>query len=788
MTCLAVATFQLRALFLAEPIYRQDWAWPVLLGQLTAAGYVNSAPWNSDGLGAASIAPLNHPMFFAWSWLGTLFGPQPALALSMVAAFALLGLGVASCVRRLWAAPEHVALLTGLLAQLGPPLMNKIVAGHAYYVISLAAFAWFARSLAGGYRRPELAFLAAGLLAGFAILQIQLYAIMVIVLIAAAILKKNLSFAVRIVAVFVAVSQVAPELYAAMGRDAPAAYAWMKPRLMWEMNNSAPFPDGMYMLGYAPRYAENALRTAGTYIAAIVALQVGIALGLAAAIVRRKATATIPLLAGWILCTLLVLGLNGPLAAPLSEAFEHIAAFGVFRELYHFAGPAWVLEMLLVGGVAFGAASRRLLSAYLAIAVAIVGSMWVPSNFAGQIARAAPPQTMLRALNAIAHTTGASRFLLWPAEWPVGPTGTLSYGNDPFAYPIGNHPVANEFRLSGPLEVAASLVREGRDHDALRWFAAAGVGTIVDEPWLSERLLQRAPPFQGTRSWIAPLISRALRRTRPPSLSEQVCLFCTYPYLPTVPEPEDWSGGDAFVVQRDLHWRALSGCRPASRFAATDPGSRWVGLENWSWLDSRLAMLGAGVMTWGSGPLRTPACGGRARAAHVLLLSGRLYVDGRRRRVVEGRPTWIALTPGSHLLSVKDGLLAVDELARALPMPGSKVVSAGPAGKSLSFDWRTGRGSGRLPRGTRWVVLKTTFSPHWQLQLGRGGRVLGHVVVSGYANAWKVQAEAGTEVTVWYDRWRLARFLSEGALWVWLLSALYSAAAAVRGEAERAVA
>lgn len=747
-----VASLQARPLILAGAlIYRHDWAWPGVREQLIVARTLNGVPWSSDGLGAAAIAPLQHPLFYCWTVLGYLVGAHATLVISAIAALAVFGIGIASCTRRLWGLSEPTAIMLGMVAMLGPPFLNKLAAGHLYYLISLAAFPWVIRALAGGSRRPSLAFVVAAICVAFSVLQIQLYAVMIVVLVGAAFYKRNVPPWVRAVAVLGALLQIVPEIWAAIGHDPQAADAWMLPHLAWEYNNSSPFPAGLFFLGYAPHYAEHALSAAHEYGFAVFILETALVAALAGLFLQRSRMAAWLLGFGWAACTLLVLGLYGPLGYPLSFLFAHVPAFAVFRELYHFAGIGWALEVLLIGGIWGWRAAKIPLLAFASLAAIVFGAMWIPGDLANQIASYPVPAQVRERLLALSADRSDGRFLLWPAEWPLGPEHSASAGADPLAYPIGTHPVASTYRLSGPLEVAAGLIREGHKKAARKWLSAAGVDVVINEPWTTARLLDRAPLLKGLAPWMRPFLARSSSLDRPEERLPMTCMLCSYSTIPVVAEPEDWRSGDAFVLARDLNV-AEPHCYASASFSASDPSTGWVDSLDWSWLDPRLAMMGAGVLTWSTRPLAIPRCSAPVGAAHLLLLAGKLKLDGKAVPMKIGSPTWLKLPPHAEYLSVHDGLLAVDSFASSRPSSMAASRESGALGRPLLFDWRTGTGRGILVGPTHWIVLKNDFSRNWMLRIA-GGRVIRHIRASGYANAWEVRASAGDRVEVWYARW-----------------------------------
>lgn len=767
-----LAGWQLRGLFPSGLIYRQDWAWPVTTRQLLDARFQNGVPWNMSGLGGAAIAPLEHPLFYIWSALGLVFGAHWTLVATLVLTFALFGAGIASTARRLWDVTVPTSLIVGALAQLGAPMLNKLVAGHIYYLVALTAFLWMIRCLVGGSRRPTAAFLLAGVLVGFAIIQIQIYAIALVALLIAAIATTRAPSWARWMSVLIAASQLFPELFAALGRDAPATYNMFAPRLLWELNNSSPFPSALFLMGYSPRYAERVLNLSGSYGFVVFALEIGIGLGIVALLVRRRVPAAYALFSGWILGTALVLGFYGPLSPILDFAFAHFRWMAVFRELYHFAAPAWICEVLLLAAIAGVARWRFAVTCYFLVTAALLATLWLPKNFGGMLVPFPKPASLTRQLDFIANSPGDARFLLWPAEWPVGPRDGSGLGNDPASYPIGRHPDANQFRLSGPLEVAAALIREGKPRRAAPWLSAAGVQWMITEPWLREYLLQRAPPLPYDPPWLKLLIDGATRpRSSLPSLPP-TCLLCAYHSVAIVNWPYKWRSGDVYIRSNALQ-HPSGNCAPPltfNRMGAAHGG--WGNLANWSWLDARLAMFGNGFITWGPRPMPIDACFKNRKVLRVLLMSGTLLVDGHERRIPKGQPVLLPLSRRSQSIGVHNGVLAVGK-ASVYPSHTTSLIprERTPLGEqSLHFNWRSGIGEGHINTGTRWIVLKTPYSRDWELTLS-SGMVLRHVEASGYANAWMVRVRRPSRVVVWYSRWAPTAALSKGALFLWLLGA-----------------
>jgi hypothetical protein len=216
-------------------------------------------------------------------------------------------------------------------------------------------------------------------------------------------------------------------------------------------------------------------------------------------------------------------------------------------------------------------------------------------------------------------------------------------------------------------------------------------------------------------------------------------------------------------MARDVAPDRFQSCRPAAAFDSVDPSTGWADLSNFTWIDYRLAMLGPGVITWSGQRISFLNCPD-ARYAHILTLRGSVTVDGAIVHVPPGLPTWVALPHAASSVGVDDGLLAIDAVAATRPAT-TRSLSSRPDEHALGFDWRKGVGGGIVAPNVTWIVLKERYSPDWRLTI-TSGRVISHVVASGYANAWQISSTGGT-VSVYYDRWEYIRALAEAALLVW---------------------
>uniref|UniRef100_E6Q514 YfhO family protein n=1 Tax=mine drainage metagenome TaxID=410659 RepID=E6Q514_9ZZZZ len=720
--------------------YLQDWSWPPITAQLRELATVTAAPWTPIGVGRPAIEPFLSPVYLLTSLLPSL-GLPSLICRTLVYAMALLTLDFAIVASALSLGTSRLtAIALGLIAQFGPVILNKVAAGHTYYLIALAALALSTAIVLQRNLSQSLRLVAAGCLCGIAIVQIQLYVVGLLAIAVAMLALRRASSSARIAAFVASLSLSLPFIIALHSAPVAKLLPPLRTTTPWIANNSAPLSLGIIQLGYSPGYVRSALIGIAAWLP-LSAMWALVALALYGAFVARKRTIAKVLFAAWCLTTFIVLGVNGPLNLGIRYIFAHLLLASAFRELYHFAGVAWLCELLLVA-LALRTLPRRGATVIAATALFSIVAIWHSKDFNGVIAARTVPRSVIARMHAIRRAKGDWRFILVPAEWPIGPIGASYGGVDPLAYPVGLHPSANQYRLHGPAERAVAFARAGDLRRARAWFSAAGIGAIVPEPGLSMVDVDRFAPPRHIPHWLATRIGLIGGAMQGPSIVS-TCVLCAYARLPRVGSPFEWRGGGAFLPTSSL----MTPCHPLRGLPhprAGDPSHRWVAADQWRWLDSRLSFLRpSALLTWSSAPLRLAGCKGAL--LRIAIVHGSVMIDGRSVHIKNGFGI-IALPPGDHVLLPIHGLVAIESLRHT---PQSQHFAAKGSSARLGFDWRKGEGTGWVGPQTHWVVLKTRYSSGWHIVLSRG-RVLQHLMVSNFANGWRISLRHRARITVWY--------------------------------------
>jgi hypothetical protein len=759
--------------------YRHDWGWPATSAQLSVSFWRNVGLWDSSGLGSPNYEPLLHPVFVFWHIFAGAATPDLLLGLTLYFAFAAYGYGVAMCCRMLFRLPFGVAFAVGAVAILGPPLYNKTVAGHVYYLIALASYPWTVAFAFGSPGRGPKGAAASAALAALSAIQIQILAFSLVTMLLGAVRRDQRETPWRVASAVFACVLALPQLIALAQPDVLGSLQSFKTAAPWEYNNSSPLLLAFISQGYSPHYYVNALSAAGVQFVDKAALWVLLAAGILSFLSFVRNPIVLRLSVLWLLSFTLVSGVYGPIGGVLLMAFQRLAWLSVFRELYHFAGPQWTLLCLIVASL-----GKRLSPSLTAVLTAcfflMLAAPWIPANFAGQLVSRAPSVEARNTVQALQFHTGDDRVLMIPSEWPVGPPGRDYGGEDPLAYAIGNHPTANGYTLHGILEAAAAYTEAG-DPKAKRWRAIAGIGEVVSRSDIRSYVTARFPPLHHIPPFIFNLMHSRRHAFGNGVLIAPTCMLCAYDSIPVLRDVTNDSVGDAFVLLSDASDKngQQKQISTGANFKVTDPSLGWVPASQWEWLDPRIALFGSGMLTWSNAELSIPATANRQQRAYirVLLLHGKLLSDVGALKVPLGRPVWVSLPKSATKIHVYSGLAVIGEIA---PVNNQSAPAASthfrPVGAALSFSWVKASGNGIVPAGTRFIVLKQSFSPAWKLRM-RKGRVIRHFVASGYANGWEVSTPEAAQIQVYYERGSLGDWLLPASLALWF--AIASAAVAL---------
>jgi hypothetical protein len=773
---LTAASLAAHSLFAAGSLayYRHDWGWPATATQFFLSLWRDAGAWDSSGLGEPNHQPVLHPVLLLWHLAAPLLQPWLVGALTIFVCATAFAYGVSACCRHVFQLPAVPSAMLGCAALLGPPFYNKIVAGHIYYVIALAAYPWVVRFSIASDVKPRSGALAVASVGALCALQVQIFIASLIAIVAGC-LRGRRYVVSSLLAAAASFVLLLPEALAYANADVVHNVASMQTTLAWQYNNSAPFFSALISVGYAPHYYAHALATVKAAWIVQSALWVLVLSAVLGTIMLRRDRMAWVLLALWVAMAFLVAGLYGPFAAILSYLYTHALWASAFRELYHFAGIEWTL-LCVLAAVACRRLSARVTYPLLGCAVAILALPWSAANFAGQLVAAPPSSYALSALRSISASHDDTRFLLVPSEWPLRPNGSQSSGEDPLAYATASSPTANVYRLDGTLEAAAHLT-EASNPAAARWRAIAGIGTVLSRSGVAEDLSARFPPIANVPPYVRSLMARRTAFSNAMTRSS-TCVLCAYGSIPTLREPTDSAVGDAFVLVRDtgaVHGgdpdlaRASAYRIPNPSTQTIDPSVGWVSATMWSWLDVRIALNSEGVITWSKSRLQCPSAKKGITFVHVLLMHGTLTTDRGRLRVPAGKPIWVSLPHGARTLKVTNGLAVVNRFV-TLPYYAPESVSSGaaPSGeRALSYDWISEKGTGVIGPAVHFIVLKQSYSSNWRLAM-KHGRVVRHFVASGYANGWQVDTNKSTEVSVYYNRTQWNRTLLALSLLVWI--------------------
>jgi hypothetical protein len=439
------------------PAFQQDWTWP--LSRALALQWLSTFAglWDGRGLGGANTLAWQAFVVLVQACCAAVLGPSLGLALWLAATFATAAAGCVAMVAAFGVRSWIARLSAAVFYAFGPVTFTREAAGHLAYLVGYAllplviALAFKVSTQRGFARSVTL-----GIVVGFAASQVQFYAIAWLAI--AALIpfvpaargwpgRLGIALAVSLA---VQLQSLLPLLVSAV----PAAYLSQRALLSWELNNSSPVAGAGVMLGYFTHYYEtHALPATDIVLYAVLAA------GLFGSIVAARRLGIYPLA----LCALgfaFVSGLYGPLAGPLSSAFERYAAFTALRDLHYFAALTAAGMALAIGFVAgmrpiwFGPPA---LAAALWIAAPGIGGRAVADIL---VPRAYVADALHDMRTVASH--GPGRVLMLPAEEPLGPIGASNQGRDFETYGLPGNPSVSDDYQNPELSYALSAWRSGR--------------------------------------------------------------------------------------------------------------------------------------------------------------------------------------------------------------------------------------------------------------------------------------------------------------------------------------
>ncbi|GAC1518723.1 MAG: hypothetical protein NVS2B3_14880 [Vulcanimicrobiaceae bacterium] len=220
----------------------------------------------------------------------------------------------------------------------------------------------------------------------------------------------------------------------------------------WELAQSAPPASLLHFGGYLARYSDTlSPRWASTACGLVVAL-----MPFGATKVSRRA-ATVIIIAA--IAALLTMGLYGPLAPLLSDAFVRIPALSLFRELYDivpvFGFGAVVAAAAGTARLASAAPRARLAIAAVSATACVLAT--VPT-LAGFERNSVPMVDASVAARVVAALPGSGRVLWLPGIYPMGTATGDGEGYDPRMVRHGAHDAIAAYQPEGAVARAYDLL------------------------------------------------------------------------------------------------------------------------------------------------------------------------------------------------------------------------------------------------------------------------------------------------------------------------------------------
>jgi len=684
------------------PALRHDWRVPI--SREAEGPWLDSltSGWLSTGIGNAQPYPTFYLVGLALRPLASLANTTEMMALVVWLGVTLAAWG-ASEIARAHSASAATRLAVACFAALNPWVYTKFVAGHMLMVLAYGlAFALVAEIVRPAPRPFVLLVLAA-----LAITQIEFFAIAFVPLMIWAVRTRRYHVAGIVV---VAAAPIAVGVAASIASIAGTPF-----NLDWQRDQSVAPAAALVLDGYFTNYA----RAFAPY------WFVGAAFVLAALVGARGAlrTGTGRLaVAAAVLLPLAVAGTKGPFATPYAWLVTHVAAVGLFRELYDLLALVAIADVVvLVEGPARGRVAGMVL--------ALASVFWIVPWLAS------PPTSFFvpaASLPGVAFPANVQlRVALLPAFQPMSFEGRGS-GVDPDAYArSGRAAPLNEVLPEYPVDVALARLARG-DASSAR---ALGVLTVIDRPYLRSDVeslrQQRVDP--------GPLDGADVGRP----------LDAPLPLLGIVAAPrivtlaDDLGGDGEFFGDGDP--RAVARFRSSTE--TIDSRRTWVDARLAAQLDPAVASAFGGATTLSDVPIALPR-GGPWHAVLAVVRGELRTTTGRLVATSSPRMRWWPLPAGDAPLLCR-GACTVALAGN----PPPRVVENAPRGAfrplAVAFEepWLA---SALVPPGAHGALrLAIRYDPAWLCIAG--GRVLAHVRLATALDGWLLPDDAGPRRAVFID-------------------------------------
>lgn len=724
------------------PALRQDWNWFPFQGELRQTLSFGTSGWIPIGIGAPRPYPTTYVITVVILALRLIAGNHLAFFLFVfgIAVFCALAARTIAVAAGAGYVGQVAAIIFALF---NPWVYTKIVAGHLFMIVAVAALVLLAAEITAQHPRT-----AACVFYGAVVLcQIQFYLLSIPLLVWLVLRRKTV---LPLISAIILGGSIAAGIVLDRSTLLQVPYT-----VAWEQSQSIHLQDAVLLKGYFTGYASHfsGMWTVGMLTVSLLA-------GVGSYLTLRWKPKFLPLT--FVTCVVLIAstGVYGPATEVFVWCVEHVHESGLFRELYDLLG---LVAFAYVGLCAIAVSRwKRLGPVWLFASLACL-AVWIsfpPSRY-WVAAESLPPVHLFSAEN--------TRFALIPAFQPLRFGGHGS-GTDPDAYPRrGNFTPINEYLPSYPSSVALGrILYNGRDTSMLR---ALSVSVILERPWYKSDVsaLREQEAFQDSGRHTADDRSIEMRLKPVPELS--------IGEIPAV------GSLDTNIGAGNVFYGDVAGLRGAGvpvewktfgSISVIEPTNRFVNARD-GWVDSRLAFREM--------PSLGQQFGGAATSNPRSLLPvgkhGKLlvWVRGRLAGVGRGSSSYIVsgTTNGYRWVSMR-------KQTQYLRCTGLCVVAtqgSPPDGLPLNPPPRR-YSEVRFVQITPWLASTTirgggvatlrynvAYDPHWVAFVD--GRYLTHFRIDGAVNGWIVPAR-GLPHRVWLvETAALVQAILEVIAYLWLI-------------------
>ena len=569
------------------PSLQHDWAWPAIRSQMHAQALATLQPLNGENFGSINYYQFNAPFWLSADAVSAVFGTELGLRVFVTALLVIAAMSLYWLVRRHFAGTRASASAGAVLYVANAIVANRLAAGHISYLMCYALFPLIVTQLVRiGKPNALTAWLALVAIAPFATVHPQF---LVFIVIAGAFIAAGMPGRSRIVvlaAAFVPLLLTAFVVIVALSGRPAADLNFERTTQGWEYANSSPMTDALELTGSVRNYDRNA--ASWLLQGRTIAMWALWALALLAAVRVRNLRPFFGLAAVGVL---LHAGLRGPLAIPMTAAFERVEATSIFRELYHFAAFSALGLCICVGG-GYRRGTQLLASLVLvAVAPQLSGSYFRDVTFLHD-------QTDLSTIAGIVGSDTVPGYVAFlPMLQPMGPDPAHA-GVDPDAFAFATRSTIHAFLPVAPL-VQIDVALRRHPEAASEILRSYGVRYVVLRPdWNSmfERNLEsKLVELSSTHPPLEQRLDVVARSLHVVWRSKQHLLA-------KIEDPAAFVHGPPLTALGRLPVTATASSETVT---VTDPRDGWADALRWFWWSDALSgVSNPGLISVGRVPLK----------------------------------------------------------------------------------------------------------------------------------------------------------------------------------------